>query len=192
MNPDGRSGHPSRHGRSDGRDEAVGREPRGDARAPLRVSRRRAPRTRAQARRSPPCPLPHLPRHPALTRPAAAIPLLLSGRPSRTRSSIASAATVPDRTVIEFGPAAFAAAFAAGLLSFTSPCVLPLVPGYLSYVSGVGVDELGARPRRVALTTAWFVAFGAGAVPFGDVLVRHRRSLEIAAGAFIVFAGLVF
>ena len=94
--------------------------------------------------------------------------------------------------MLEFGPAAFAAAFAAGLLSFTSPCVLPLVPGYLSYVSGVGVDELGARPRRVAVTTAWFVAFGAGAVPFGDVLVRHRRSLEIAAGAFIVFAGLVF
>ena len=102
--------------------------------------------------------------------------------------------------MLEFGPAAFAAAFAAGLLSFTSPCVLPLVPGYLSYVSGVGVDELGARPRRVAITTAWFVAgfgamfvaFGAGAALFGDVLVRHRRPLEIAAGAFIVFAGLVF
>jgi cytochrome c-type biogenesis protein len=102
--------------------------------------------------------------------------------------------------VIEFGPAAFAAAFAAGLLSFTSPCVLPLVPGYLSYVSGLAIDELGARPRRVAVTTAWFVAgfgamfvaFGAGAALFGDALVQHRRPLEIAAGSFIVFAGLVF
>jgi cytochrome c-type biogenesis protein len=102
--------------------------------------------------------------------------------------------------VIEFGPAAFAAAFAAGFVSFASPCVLPLVPGYLSLVSGVGVDELGARPRRVALATAWFVcgfasmfvAFGAGAAWFGDALLANRRTLEILAGMFLVFAGLVF
>jgi cytochrome c-type biogenesis protein len=102
--------------------------------------------------------------------------------------------------VIEFGPAALAAAFAAGFLSFTSPCVLPLVPGYLSYVSGVGVDELGANPRRVTVTTAWFVAgfaamfvaFGAGAAWFGAALVEQRRPLEIAAGIFVIFAGLVF
>lgn len=102
--------------------------------------------------------------------------------------------------MIEFGPAGFATAFAAGFLSFTSPCVLPLVPGYLSYVSGVGVDELGTHPRRVTVTTAWFVAgfsamfvaLGAGAAWFGSTLIEHRRSLEIVAGTFIVFAGLVF
>jgi cytochrome c-type biogenesis protein len=102
--------------------------------------------------------------------------------------------------VIELGPAALATAFAAGFLSFTSPCVLPLVPGYLSYVSGVGVDELGAQPRRVAVTTVWFVAgfaatfvaFGAGAAWFGTALIEHRRELEIAAGLFVIFAGLVF
>jgi cytochrome c-type biogenesis protein len=102
--------------------------------------------------------------------------------------------------VIEFGPAALATAFAAGFLSFTSPCVLPLVPGYLSYVSGVGVDELGANPRRVTVTTAWFVlgfatifvAFGAGAAWFGSTLIEQRRLLEIAGGIFIIFAGLVF
>jgi cytochrome c-type biogenesis protein len=102
--------------------------------------------------------------------------------------------------VIEFGPAAFATAFAAGFVSFTSPCVLPLVPGYLSYVSGVGVDELGANPRRVTVTTAWFVAgfatifvaFGAGAAWFGSTLIEQRRLLEIAGGIFIIFAGLVF
>jgi cytochrome c-type biogenesis protein len=102
--------------------------------------------------------------------------------------------------VIEFGPAGFATAFAAGFLSFTSPCVLPLVPGYLSFVSGVSVDELGTHPRRVTVTTAWFVAgfsamfvaFGAGAAWFGSTLIEHRRSLEIVAGTFIVFAGLVF
>jgi cytochrome c-type biogenesis protein len=102
--------------------------------------------------------------------------------------------------VIELGPAGLATAFAAGFLSFTSPCVLPLVPGYLSYVSGVGVDELGAQPRRVTVTTAWFVAgfaamfvaLGAGAAWFGNALIEHRRAREIAGGAFVVFAGLVF
>ncbi len=102
--------------------------------------------------------------------------------------------------MIHFGPAAFAAAFAAGFLSFLSPCVLPLVPGYLSLVSGVGFDELGARPRRVVTSTAafvtgfgsMFVLFGAGAALFGDVLLTNRRLLEIVAGSFIVLAGLVF
>lgn len=101
--------------------------------------------------------------------------------------------------VIDFGPGAFAAAFAAGFVSFLSPCVLPLVPGYVSFVSGVGVSEAGARPGRVMTSTAAFVVgfasvfvlFGAGAALFGNVLLTNRRSLEIVAGAFIVFAGLV-
>jgi cytochrome c-type biogenesis protein len=102
--------------------------------------------------------------------------------------------------VIELGPAGLAIAFSAGVVSFTSPCVLPLVPGYLSFVSGVGFDELGDRPRRVTTSTAafvggftaMFVAFGAGAAWFGATLVEHRRALEIAAGIFVIFAGLVF
>jgi cytochrome c-type biogenesis protein len=102
--------------------------------------------------------------------------------------------------MIDFGPGAFAAAFAAGIVSFVSPCVLPLIPGYLCFVSGVGFDELGARPRRVVGQTAWFVLgfgvmftlFGAGAAWFGNALLVHRRSLEIAAGAFIVLAGLIY
>jgi cytochrome c-type biogenesis protein len=101
--------------------------------------------------------------------------------------------------MIELGPAGFAAAFAAGFVSFLSPCVLPLVPGYLSLVSGVSFGELGAKPRRVALATAAFIGgfatifvlLGAGAAWFGDVLLTNRRTLEIAAGAFIIFAGLV-
>jgi cytochrome c-type biogenesis protein len=102
--------------------------------------------------------------------------------------------------MIEFGPAALATAFAAGFLSFTSPCVLPLAPGYLSYVSGVGVNDLGANTRRVTVTTAWFVAgftamfvaLGAGAAWFGTALLEHRRLLEIAGGIFIILARLVF
>jgi cytochrome c-type biogenesis protein len=102
--------------------------------------------------------------------------------------------------MLDFGPAAFAAAFAAGFVSFASPCVLPLIPGYLSFVSGVGFDELGDQPRRVATATAafvagfgsMFVAFGAGAAWFGDALLTNRRSLEIAAGVFIALAGVVY
>jgi cytochrome c-type biogenesis protein len=102
--------------------------------------------------------------------------------------------------VIELGPAGLVVAFAAGLISFSSPCVLPLVPGYLSFVSGVGFDELGARPRRVVVSTAafvagftvMFVAFGAGSAWFGNALLAHRRPLEIAAGVFVIIAALLF
>jgi cytochrome c-type biogenesis protein len=102
--------------------------------------------------------------------------------------------------VIEFGPAAFLAAFAAGVLSFSSPCVLPLVPGYLSLVTGLSFEELDSNARRVVTSTAafvlgfgvMFVALGAGVGWFGDALTSNRRVLEIAAGLFIVFAGLVF
>ncbi len=102
--------------------------------------------------------------------------------------------------MLHLGPGALAAAFAAGFVSFVSPCVLPLIPGYLSFVSGVGFDELGAQPRRVTKATALFVlgfgatfvAFGAGAAWFGAVLLENRRTLEIVAGVFIAVAGLVY
>jgi len=102
--------------------------------------------------------------------------------------------------VIELGAAGLAAAFAAGFVSFLSPCVLPLVPGYLSLVSGVGFDDLAERPRRVVVAALAFVAgfgtvfvlFGAGAAWFGDLLLANRRPLEVVAGAFIVFAGLLY
>jgi cytochrome c-type biogenesis protein len=90
-------------------------------------------------------------------------------------------------------------AFLAGLLSFVSPCVLPLLPVYLSFISGVGVNELGGQRRRllvaallfVAGFTAVFVLMGAGAGGVGQLLVRYKEELRIAAGAFIAFSGLV-
>lgn len=102
--------------------------------------------------------------------------------------------------MIDFGVAGLVAAFAAGFLSFLSPCVLPLVPGYLTLVSGVGFDEMGARPGRVVFSTAAFVAgfgsmfvlLGAGAAWFGDAILTNRRTLEIVAGVFIVFTGLIY
>jgi cytochrome c-type biogenesis protein len=100
---------------------------------------------------------------------------------------------------LELGPAGLAVSFAAGFVAFSSPCVLPLVPGYLSFVSGLGFDELGARPSRVAVATgafvagfmAMFVALGAGAAWFGGALLANRRPLEIASGAFMILAAAV-
>ena len=102
--------------------------------------------------------------------------------------------------MIELGPVGVVIAFAAGVVSFTSPCVLPLVPGYLSFVSGVGFDALGDQPKRVALATgafvagftAMFVALGAGAAWFGSFLLTNRRPLEIAAGVFIIVTSITF
>jgi cytochrome c-type biogenesis protein len=91
-------------------------------------------------------------------------------------------------------------AFFAGVLSIITPCVLPLVPGYLSAVSAVEADRLGERGvgRRVALAsipfvlgfTAVFVALGAGAAAIGGLLDLNRRA-ELA-GFVLVVLGLAF
>jgi cytochrome c-type biogenesis protein len=91
-----------------------------------------------------------------------------------------------------------ALAFAAGLVSFLSPCVLPLLPVYLSFISGVGVGELAESRGRllgvalmfVAGFTVVFVLLGAGAGGAGALLSDYRRELEIVAGAFIALSGL--
>jgi cytochrome c-type biogenesis protein len=90
-------------------------------------------------------------------------------------------------------------AFLAGLLSFVSPCVLPLLPVYLSFISGVGVERLGSERRRLLGTSLLFIAgftvvfvlMGAGAGGIGRLLLRYRQELTIAAGAFIAFSGLM-
>jgi cytochrome c-type biogenesis protein len=91
-------------------------------------------------------------------------------------------------------------AFAAGLVSFVSPCVLPLVPGYLSYMSGFGVAESGPRPGRAAWVaiafvlgfTAIFVALGASATLLGSVLIANKTLLARIGGVLIIVLGLVF
>ena len=91
-------------------------------------------------------------------------------------------------------------AFLAGLVSIAFPCVLPLVPGYLSAVSAVEVERLGERgvARRVALAsvpfalgfTVVFVILGAGAAAIGGALTLDRRN-EVA-GFVLVVLGLAF
>ncbi len=96
------------------------------------------------------------------------------------------------------------AAFGAGVISFISPCVLPIVPGYLSFISGVNMSELkdGTAPsgtaRRVGLTALFFVlgfstvfvTLGAAASLAGYYLQQYKRSLGIAGGVIIILLGL--
>lgn len=93
-------------------------------------------------------------------------------------------------------------AVAAGLVSFLSPCVLPLVPGYISAVAGVAPGEARGRAdaRRVLLPSllfvlsfsAIFVLLGLGATAIGSALNTHRATLEKVSAALIVAMGLFF
>jgi cytochrome c-type biogenesis protein len=97
-----------------------------------------------------------------------------------------------------------AAAFLAGLFSFVSPCVLPIVPGYLSFISGVNVAQFkgGAAPsdlvRRVVLASlafvlgfsTVFVSLGAAATLVGALLQQHKRTLGMIGGVIILVLGL--
>ena len=93
-------------------------------------------------------------------------------------------------------------AFFAGLLSFLSPCVLPLVPGYVSMISGVGVEELKSPQaqlmRRVMVNSivfilgfsVVFIALGAAATEIGQVLGVYKHTLARVAGVIIIVFGL--
>jgi len=93
------------------------------------------------------------------------------------------------------------AALGAGLVSFLSPCVLPLVPGYLSAVSGVSVSELDDVGWRsvlvpslifVASFSAIFILLGLTATGLGRTLNEHQDTLETIAGALIIALGVFF
>jgi cytochrome c-type biogenesis protein len=94
------------------------------------------------------------------------------------------------------------AAFLAGVISFLSPCVLPLVPGYISIISGASVDELQSKERRLMKTvmlhsvmfilgfTVVFVTLGAAATGLGQLARDHQKTLTRIAGAVIIVFGL--
>jgi len=91
-------------------------------------------------------------------------------------------------------------AVVAGAISFSSPCCLPLVPGYLSYVSALPVSELGEREaRRVTLRAALlfvggfttvFTILGIGASALGTVLLRNQDTIVAWFGVVIIVLGL--
>jgi cytochrome c-type biogenesis protein len=103
---------------------------------------------------------------------------------------------------ISADPLGVMVAFGAGMLSFLSPCVLPLVPGYVSMVSGLSAADLDSGARRppaaalpgvlgfVAGFTVVFTALGATASGIGLLLLHHQRTFDIAAGALVTLLGL--
>lgn len=97
--------------------------------------------------------------------------------------------------------AAFPIAFAAGLVSFVSPCVLPLLPGYVAFLSGSSskIEGRSGRGRAVVGSIAFvlgfaavFVSFGALFGEFGAHLRTHERTLDIVFGVVTVLLGMFF
>ena len=89
-------------------------------------------------------------------------------------------------------------AFGAGLISFLSPCVLPLIPGYISFISGASLNELLANKKiniipLILFTLGFsfvFIMFGAAASYLGQVLLQNSQTLRIIAGLVIVVFSL--
>ena len=96
------------------------------------------------------------------------------------------------------------AAFSAGLLSFVSPCVLPLVPSYLSYITGLSVEKLANADERerfrraivlnsllfIAGFSSVFIAFGASASLVGQLLYEYQDVIRKVGGVLIIIFGL--
>ncbi len=90
--------------------------------------------------------------------------------------------------------------FVAGIISFTSPCALPLIPSYLSYISGLPLSELGqaqATPLVLRTSVAFvagftvvFITLGATSTLIGSLLLRHLPLILDVAGVFIIVLGL--
>jgi len=95
---------------------------------------------------------------------------------------------------------AMATALLAGLLSFFSPCVLPIVPSYLSFITGKSLEELEAGQSRWGVLrdallfvlgfSLIFIALGAGASSISKVLFEHIRKIEVIGGVIVILFGL--
>jgi cytochrome c-type biogenesis protein len=100
------------------------------------------------------------------------------------------------------GAAGVPVAFFVGVVSFFTPCILPLLPGYISYVSGVSGEDLetGKRRSRVLVGTLLFTlgfaivftALGATASALGGFLLDRQRLIERVAGVFVIIMGVAF
>jgi cytochrome c-type biogenesis protein len=105
--------------------------------------------------------------------------------------------------MIDLSQSGMIATFAAGTISFLSPCVLPLVPGYVSYIAGQSIASPAAprpalhRLQAIALSLCFvlgfstvFVILGASATALGQLLIAYRYELNVAGGAIVIGFGL--
>ena len=89
-------------------------------------------------------------------------------------------------------------AFAAGFISFLSPCVLPLIPGYISYISGQNLEEIIKKKQKILTKTIIFslgfslvfISFGATASYLGSFLINYSDMLRVTAGVIIIIFSL--
>ena len=89
-------------------------------------------------------------------------------------------------------------AFGAGFISFLTPCVLPIIPGYISYITGKNLDEIEKDKRNVLIKTILFalgfsfvfIILGAAASAVGNILLFLSNELRIAAGILIILFSL--
>ena len=89
-------------------------------------------------------------------------------------------------------------AFGAGFISFLSPCVLPLIPGYISYISGESLGDIVEKQKKIILKTVLFslgfslvfISFGATASFIGNILLENSSTLRIIAGIIIIIFSL--
>ena len=95
----------------------------------------------------------------------------------------------------------FSLAFMAGIISFLSPCVLPLIPGYISYISGTSIKELSEKKNNLVLIktifftlgfSLVFITLGSAASLLGKFFLNNSLILRIAAGIIIIFFSLQF
>ncbi len=96
----------------------------------------------------------------------------------------------------------FVAAFSAGLLTFLSPCILPLVPAYLCFISGQSLEQLTEKEQRNAGQVLWaglafvlgisavFISMGAAATSLGQMIAVYKSKLSLVGGAVIIIFGL--
>lgn len=105
--------------------------------------------------------------------------------------------------MMEISGIGITAAFLAGLISFLSPCVLPLVPGYISFISHQSLDDMERRifsRERLAILalslcfvfgfSAVFIILGAGATALGGMLLQYRTETNIIGGIIVIIFGL--
>ena len=121
--------------------------------------------------------------------------------PNRVRGAVSYRTAQGARVTADLSAVGMLTAFAAGIVSFLSPCVLPLVPGYVSYVAGRSPDRPGHDPATATVLlcslffvlgfSTIFIALGASATAIGEALLAYRYQANLVGGVVVILFGLL-